>query len=142
MLYLDVDLIVMAEPFHIKNAIRDNAGRLVRVSFIAFFSLALSFLPLLSSLSLSLSSHAYACITDWAACNFLADETSSSWQPVELRFPSLKETTVGHEENRYFVRSGALKHFSTDQMQTNAALQFVNYTDAGCELMHRWHQVA
>ena len=56
MLYLDVDLIVMAEPFHIKNAIRDNAGRLVRVSFIAFFSLALSFLSLLSSLSLSLLS--------------------------------------------------------------------------------------
>ena len=26
MLYLDVDLVVMAEPFHIVNAIRDNYG--------------------------------------------------------------------------------------------------------------------
>ena len=27
MLYLDVDVVVMAEPFHIVNAIRENAGR-------------------------------------------------------------------------------------------------------------------
>ena len=29
MLYLDADLVVMAEPFHIVNAIRDNYGRLI-----------------------------------------------------------------------------------------------------------------
>jgi hypothetical protein len=100
-------------------------------------------LPLSPSPSLSVLPHAYThTTTDWGTTNLLADEFSSTWLPVERRFPALKAASDGPEEARYFVRSGVIQHFSKDQAQTNAAVQFVNCTDDGREVMRRWHQVA
>ena len=122
--YMDCDLVVMAEPFHIVEALRSVVSIMTE--------------SLLPCENLGLRQATRRDNVDWGTTNLLADEISSCWLPVERCFGD--GATSQLDRLRYFVTTGRVQYLSTDQVQSNGAISFFSDTAGAREVLRRWHQ--
>lgn len=122
--YMDCDLVVMAEPLHIAEALRSVVSIMMEC-FLHWENFGLRQATRRDNV-------------DWGTTNLLADEVSSCWLPVERFFGD--SATSQLDRLRYFVPTGRVQYLSTDQVQSNAAISFFSNTAGARQVLRCWHQ--
>jgi len=76
---------------------------------------------------------------DFAIYNWLADEHTESYKPVEINLRSGNKTQTFTD--RFYRFSHCIDYYAVDQLICSGAVQFYNNTEAARALLKRWHGV-